>query len=88
VKVGRCYGLECGHHTEKQFKDIPLDEFGDITIDNKAEWGNLIDEYYDFTKTIVGLSIDHCSKCHELKRIIRIHIFVDNIFKSGSGIKT
>lgn len=90
MRYGICYGLECGHHTDKEFTEIPFDEIQDITDYNKVYWDSLIAHYYNFVKAIPGINLQYCKKCNQMKRIIRMNIFMDNITfrNTGSNIKT
>lgn len=88
MRFGRCYGLACGHHTPKEFTDIPLEEFGDITIDNQIYWKNLISHYHYFIKKVPGVDMEYCPKCNDNKVVMRIHAFAELIDMDSAGIKT
>ena len=87
MKFGRCYGLDCGHHTDKDYTEIPFDEFDGIRNDNRYYWDSLIGHYRNFASVIPGINSEYCKKCNQMRRVLRVNIFVDNILDSGAGIK-
>lgn len=87
MKFGKSYGLECGHHTPRESTEIQFEDFKDIDEGNKAFWDSLVLHYRNFSKQIPGLDTEHCPKCNDMKRIVRIHIFTQGVFDDPSGIR-
>lgn len=63
MKVGRKFGLSCGHFTLSQARDFDFE--------NK----NSPYQYYCFIAPIIGQDKEYCETCNDSFRIIRIHAF-------------